>query len=219
MRRQELVQRPQSVDADYPGVSGVAFTWGSRPDERAARFPCDTLVPDPDVTLFRAITVAAPAALTFRWLCQLRAAPYSYDWLDNGGRQSPRRLTSGMDDLALGQRVMYIFRLADYARDRHLTLTLGGRWARLFGEGAITYRVVATTSEASRIVVKLAMRYPWWGRWRVARAFFAYGDLIMMRKQLRTFKELAEAMMRRECSRMPAVVGRAPHTRGAAEDR
>lgn len=180
----------------------IAHTWGSAPDERAAPFPCDALLPAPDDALFRAVTVDAPAALTFRWLCQLRVAPYSYDWLDNGGRRSPRRLTRGLDGLATGQRVMFIFRLADFARDEHLTVTLRGGWARVFGEAAISYRVVAPTPERSRIVVKLAIRYPWWGRWRAIRALFALGDLIMMRKQLLTLKGLAEAALRRSEWRM-----------------
>jgi hypothetical protein len=127
------------------------FSLPSRADERAAPFPCDGLLPEADERLFRAVAVDAPAPIVFRWLCQLRAAPYSYDWLDNGGRQSPRRLTRGLDDLAVGQRVMYIFRLADFARDRHLTLTLRGPWAAVFGEAAITYRVVPSAPDRSRV--------------------------------------------------------------------
>ncbi len=179
---------------------GIAHTWGSTAAERAAPFPCDARFPDTDEALFRALDVAAPAPLVFRWLCQLRAAPYSYDWLDNGGRRSPRRLTPGSDELAPGQRFMFIFRLVAFARDEHLTLMLGGPGAVLFGEAAITYRVIAVDDARSRIVVKLLLRYPFWGRWRVLRTLFAWGDLIMMRKQLRTLGGLAERMAWREAS-------------------
>jgi hypothetical protein len=74
-------------------VTSVVDEWGSTADERAASYPCDGLVADPDGALFRAVDVAAPSALVFRWLCQLRVAPYSYDWIDlaaarAGDRQS-----------------------------------------------------------------------------------------------------------------------------------
>ena len=56
---------------------------------------------------------------------------------------------------------------------------------------AITYRV--TGDGPTRIVVKLLWRYP---AGRLARAVMApllpAGDLVMMRKQLLTLKELAE---------------------------
>jgi len=181
--------------------TGIARTWGSTPMERVVPFPCDARFPAADEAFFRALDVAAPAPLAFRWLCQLRAAPYSYDWLDNLGRQSPRRLTAGLDELAHGQRIMFIFRLVDFARDEQLTLQTAKPGAFLLGETAITYRVVAVDDARSRIVVKLLIRYSFWGRWRAIRTLFAWGDLIMMRKQLRTFGGLAERMARREATR------------------
>lgn len=175
----------------------LAATWGSTPVERAAPFPCDAHLTAPDAALFRALDVAAPAPLVFRWLCQLRAAPYSYDWLDNGGRQSPRRLTPGLDALAPGQRVMTIFRLIDFARDEQLTLVMGKPSTVIFGAVVLTYRVVPRGQERSRIVIKMLLRYPFWGRWQFAQSLFARGDLLMMRKQLRTLSGLAEQAARR----------------------
>jgi hypothetical protein len=82
------------------------------------------VLPGFDVGLFRGVTVRARAPVVFRWLCQLRVAPYSYDWLDNLGRRSPRTLTPGAERLELGQRVMGIFELVGFEPDRHLTLRL-----------------------------------------------------------------------------------------------
>ena len=68
----------------------AAIEWGSTAEERAASYPCEAFVPDPELAVFRAIDISAPVPVVFRWLCQLRVAPYSYDLLDNLGRRSPK---------------------------------------------------------------------------------------------------------------------------------
>jgi hypothetical protein len=167
------------------------YSWGSTAQERAEAFPCDPLLPEADQRLFRALDVAAEPATVFRWLCQLRAAPYSYDRLDNGGRRSPQRLTAGLEQLEPGQRVMKIFRLVAFEPDRSITLTSTGP---LFGRLACTYRVQAPAPGHSRLVVKLLVAPP---RGRLGslavRAVLPAGDLVMMRRQLLNLKALAEA--------------------------
>ena len=108
----------------------VVRNWGTTPEERARSFPCDELLPDATDAYFRAVTVEATPAVVFRWLCQLRAAPYSYDWIDNFGRTSPQTLTPGLDDLEVGQRFMALFDLVLFERDRHLTME--ARSGRMF---------------------------------------------------------------------------------------
>ena len=168
----------------------AARTWGSTEAERAAGYPCDRWLAETDDELWRAIDVAAPPAVVFRWLCQLRVAPYSYDWIDNLGRTSPRELTPGIDELEAGQRVMTIFRLVEFEPDRHMTLVLE-RGKRLFGELAISYQVRATDDGGSRLIAKLVVRRPR-GPGRLLAPLLPAGDLVMMKKQLRTLKALAE---------------------------
>ena len=169
----------------------IANTWGSTAQERQLDFACNRFVPNPDQSLYRAVTVDASPATLFRWLCQLRAAPYSYDWLDNFGRRSPRRLTPGLDQLQVGQRIMTVFRVVAFERDRHITAVLQGA-SRLFGDLAITYLIVPEGDERCRLVVKIAVAYPRTPIGAAVRALLPAGDLVMMRKQLLTFKELAE---------------------------
>jgi hypothetical protein len=174
------------------GVADVAHDWGSTAEDRALVFPCDDFIEGQADTLWRAVDVDAPPATVFRWLCQLKVAPYSYDWIDNLGRRSPRTLTPGLEDLAIGQRVMAIFDLVAFEPGRHLTLRLH-RPGGPFGEVAVTYLVVPRPPDASRLVVKLRWRYPESvGLGWVARSLLPWGDLVMMRRQLLDLKALAE---------------------------
>jgi hypothetical protein len=172
----------------------IANTWGTSTEERGLSYPCDHLIPRPEDSLYRGVTINAAPETVFRWLCQMRVAPYSYDWIDNGGRESPRQLTPGLEHLAVGQDVMEIFELADFAQDQHLTLQTkaDSRAQRLFGNLAISYFIVARGSDNCRLLVKVVVQHPRgvWGR--LMRSLLPWGDLIMMRRQLLNFKQLAE---------------------------
>jgi hypothetical protein len=177
--------------------------WGSSEEERDANYPCDALIERPDRVLFRAVDVVAPADLVFRWLCQLRRAPYSYDWIDNLGRRSPRQLTPGLDRLEVGQSIATIFRLAAFEEGRSITF---GADTGLLGRVAMTYRAVPVgpgadagagagadaTTGSCRLVVKLAFAWPPGLLGPVIRTLLPAGDLVMMRRQLLNLKALAE---------------------------
>jgi hypothetical protein len=170
----------------------AAIEWGSTADERSASYPCERFVPNAVLAVWRAIDIAAPVPVVYRWLCQLRVAPYSYDLLDNLGRRSPRELTPGAEELEVGQRVMTIFHLASFERDRHLTIVCDGIGAKLLGDVSSSY-VVSPTATGSRLVLKLVvvpsggklLRAPY--RWLMPSF-----DLFMMRKQFLNLKHLAE---------------------------
>ena len=173
--------------------SSVAYTWGSTRAEREAPFPCDRHLADADEALFRAVDVDAPPAVVFRWLCQLKAAPYSYDWIDNFGRESPRHPTPGLEVLAVGQRVMGGFVLVEFETDHHLTVvTQASQLEALFGTFAVSYVVVPRGAERARLVVKTLARYARGPLGFATRWLWPCGDLVMMRKQLLTLKHLAE---------------------------
>jgi len=169
-----------------------AHNWGARDDETSALYPCDTLGIAADDVFFRAISIAAPRELVFRWLCQLRVAPYSYDWLDNFGRPSPRRLIPRLQQLAVGQRIMTIFRLVSFEPGEHLTIALKSRAGALtMGNFAGTYRV-AESSEGTRLVAKILVRYPTGPYGRLLRRYMPGLDLFMFKRQLKNLKRFAE---------------------------
>src|SRR2546423_9765135 len=107
---------------DEIDMGSLSHTWGTTTAERMLAFPCDRFVPNPDDLLFRGVTINVPAEIVFRWLCQMRVAPYSYDWIDNFGRKSPRQLTPGVENLSVGQDVMTIFDLVEFEIGRHVTI-------------------------------------------------------------------------------------------------
>jgi hypothetical protein len=174
-------------------VSGEPFVWGATPAECAAAYPCDALLPNPQHRFFRAIDVDAPPALTFRWLQQLRVAPYSYDWADNFLIPSPARLTPRAATVAPGDRMMHIFRIHALEPGRSITLVPASRIGEsLFGTLAGTYTVSARDNGA-RLFVKVLARYPRSIYGRVMDPVMPWIDLAMMRRQLQRLKAFAEA--------------------------
>jgi len=166
--------------------------WGATADETARHYPCDDLGFAASDVFFRAIAVAADAELAYRWLCQLRVAPYSYDLLDNFARPSPPRLVAGAERLETGQRLMTIFRLVSFERPRRLTLALDSRLGRtLMGDLAGTY-AVETVPGGVRIVAKILVRYPRGLYGRLLGRVMPWMDLVMFRKQMFTLKRYIE---------------------------
>ncbi len=179
---------------------GVLFDrtryWNATAAERVTPAPCDALLAGPANAIVRAVDVAAPAAVVFRWLCQLKVAPYSYDLLDNLGRRSPRELTPGADELATGQRFL-VMEIVDFEPDRHVSGRIFSPLDKLFGTLALTYSVQPRGQDASRLVCRMVIGAPRTPLGWLRRELLCAGDLVMMRKQLLTLKARAEASTRR----------------------
>ncbi len=139
------------------GVRQLFWTWRRRGNvtaaERAASHPCDSYLTAPWRGLLRAVDIDAHPDIVFRWLCQLKIAPYSYDLLDNGGRRSPRQLTPGADELAVGQPFL-VFQITDFEPGSHISGTGRQPFVRIFGPLAGTYIVTPRGANGSRLVVK-----------------------------------------------------------------
>ena len=161
---------------------GLPWMWGV-PVEPAG-LPTPKVAPGSRFAV-RAVAMEAPREVGFLWLCQMRRAPYSYDWLDNFGRRSPRQADPSLTDLAVGQSFMTIFELTDFTDSESLTLRMkAGRPTRIFGAITLHYRVETIAGSRSRPIGRVL------GRAR--RYLLAWGDLLMMRKQLLTLAALAE---------------------------
>ncbi len=160
--------------------------WGVTPDEVARPYPCDDYVDAPDLEAWRGVDVAAPADAVWPWVTQVRVAPYSYDWIDNLGRRSPRRLLHlpeprvGDHFTSVGGRPQG--RIVSVTPGRQLTATILG--------AHLSYVLDGGERPRTRLLLKVVMR-----RTRLA-TFWSVGDLVMARRQLLTLKHLAEAEYR-----------------------
>jgi hypothetical protein len=164
--------------------------WGATAAEQAMALPCDGLIPRGEV-LNRAVGVAAPPALVYRWLCQLKVAPYSYDLIDNRGRRSPQELTPGLEDPQPGETFTRVFTLVDVEPGRSLTVVWKGP-RKPFGELAITWAALPDGA-ATRLLMRLCWRLDHGGPLgALARFALVPGDLVMARRQLLNLKRLAE---------------------------
>jgi len=173
-------------------VIAEPYAWNVTEPECAAHYPCDDLAVNSDHALYRAIDIDAAPAHVYRWLKQLRLAPYSHDWLDNFLLPSPRALRPRAATIAVGDRMMHVFRLLAFEADRTMTIGVNSRIATaLFGTLVGTY-VVSPRASGARLFVKVLIRYPrsWYGR--AMRGPMPQIDLFMMKKQLLTLKAYAE---------------------------
>jgi hypothetical protein len=170
----------------------IATGWGTTPAERALPYPCDAFVERLDAAWWRGVTVHATPEAMFRWLCQMKVAPYSYDWIDNGGRRSPRTLTPGVERLAVGERVMTLFELVAFEPGVHFTIRTRSFANALFPCVAVSYLLRPADSGETRLLAKLAIQARPGPLGALATQLLAWGDLVMMRKQLLNLRDLAE---------------------------
>ena len=178
-------------------ATAIPWCWGATAAEADADYPCDGLIARPELRLHRAIGIQASASTVYRWVCQLKVAPYSYDLIDNRGRRSPRKLTPGVEHLAIGQRWM-VFSICDFEPGAHVTGQVLPGPGRVFGPMAATYASQARSDSSCRLVVRLTIAAAT-GLRQIGPTALAWGDLVMMRKQLRTIKQLAERTPRSSC--------------------
>ena len=177
-------------------MSSLFKIWGITPSEIKIPYPCDYFMKDADDVLFRGITIHAEPQIIFQWLCQMRIAPYSYDWIDNFGRKSPEKLTPGLDDLEIGQDVMTIFKVIDFTPNSYLTVRIKKKILsrKISDDAVITYWIHPKNRTKCRLLVKLLVTYPKGIFGFINKMILPLGDLIMMRRQLMNFKRLSEKM-------------------------
>ena len=158
--------------------------WGVTDAEVASRFGCDDVVPVPVLAAWRGVTVSAPPERVWPWVGQIRVAPYSYDVVDNLGRRSPRRLL-GLPEPRVGEPFT---RTAGRAVGEVLAVDPGRQLTGRILGAVMSYRLDPVADDRTRLLLKIVV-----ARGRMVAPAVAVGDLVMARKQLLTWKSLAES--------------------------
>jgi hypothetical protein len=82
--------------------------WGATDEELRVPYPGADLIPGGTRSATMAVTIDAPPAMVWPWLVQMgysRAGWYSWDHLDNWGRESADRLHPEWQSIAVGDRL------------------------------------------------------------------------------------------------------------------
>jgi hypothetical protein len=161
----------------------IGDRWGVSESEVLRSYPCDDFVASPTMQAWRGVRIEAPAGAVWPWVAQVRLAPYSYDWLDNRGRRSPQEL-AGLAEPRVGERFTTaggreLGRIVSVDPGEQLTGAIMGAF--------MSYVLVPQEHGATRLLLKVVMRSARW-----AAPGLCAGDLIMARRQLLNFKQLAE---------------------------
>lgn len=161
----------------------IGDRWGVSESEILRSYPCDDFVASPALQAWRGVAVAAPAEAVWPWVAQVRLAPYSYDWIDNLGRRSPRELV-GLPVPRVGERFTSaggrkLGRIVSVDPGKQLTGRIMGAY--------LSYVLVPQADDTTRLLLKVAMRTN-----RLVALGLSVGDLIMARRQLLNLKRLAE---------------------------
>jgi hypothetical protein len=161
----------------------IGDRWGVSESEILRPYPCDDFVAAPGMQAWRGVRIEAPAEAVWPWVAQVRLAPYSYDWIDNRGRRSPRRLV-GLREPQAGDRFTTaggreLGRIVSVDPGKQLTGTIMGAF--------MSYVLVPHEHDVTRLLLKVVLRTTRW-----TALGLCTGDLIMARRQLLNFKRLAE---------------------------
>jgi len=171
----------------------LPWVWGATDDEQAASYAADAVVEGPAMRLDRAVDCLAPTSMAFRWLCQLALAPYSYDLVDNLGRRSPRELDPSTELIEPGRVMASVYVVDEVVAGESWSGRLSDRGTRWFGPLGVTYAALPhPTGDVRRSRLFCRMVVPARTRAQRARATaLAWGDLVMIRRQLLTLAALA----------------------------
>jgi hypothetical protein len=169
--------------------------WGSTADERARRLPGDAWLeegPPARVAMTRGISIAAPPEVVWPWIAQVGrgAGWYSWERLDNGGRDSARHIVSWIPEPRIGDAAPIGY-LRHLEPGRCLTWwTPSTRFAGATARAVFDFDL-RPDGAGSRLVIRMSADATG-ATGGVAMLIYRFVDSIMAIRQLRGIRDRAE---------------------------
>lgn len=172
--------------------------WGATDEEVNRNMPGDDVVTNPSFNATRAVTIATSPDNIWPWLVQIgckRAGWYSYDWVDNLGIPSARRIIPEFQHFEVGQLIPFSpnGKMGMYIKDFETNswMLWGDKDANLSTWCWCLYPI---DSKHTRLITRVHLRNNWLSPTIIFNLLLDAGDIIMMRKCMLGIKERAEAI-------------------------
>ena len=184
--------------------------WGANDEEVELDAPGDDLVTRPHLVATRAVSIAAEPEQVWPWLVQIgrgRAGWYSYDRLDNAGKQSAREILASHQRMDVGDVVVMSSR--DGEPYGPIVLALEPPCSLLWGDSEQPHHFTwlwllrAEGQGQTRLTSRIRCRYSW--RDPLFVLLMELADPIMMRRCLLGIAERAETQARAASRREPST--------------
>lgn len=169
--------------------------WGASDAEAAMAMPGDHWLPAPSFDATRAVEIDAPPEEIWPWITQMgagRAGWYSYDWIDNLGRESARiihpewRVEAAGDQVPMAAFLWFVVEEIDAPR-----YTV---WRSSDSSATWTWALYPLQGGRTRLLSRMRIKYEWTSPKILFHLAADVGDFLMMRKCMLGIKERAEAM-------------------------
>jgi hypothetical protein len=168
--------------------------WGATPEEVTRAMPGDDIQPRPIFNATRAITINARPEQVWPWLVQIgykRAGWYGYDWVDNAGIASAKRIVPEWQHVRVGDKVPIWeginFTVTAFEPNRYLV------WRSASGRDSMVLALYPIDGTHTRLVWRIHnAAYLWTSSYIFAQLFADLADVIAVRENLLGIKWRAE---------------------------
>lgn len=171
------------------------LTWGATSEEVASILPGDEYLTSPNYYATRAITINTAAEKIWPWLIQMgdkRGGWYTYDFFENRGIPSVKKIIPKYQHIALGDKVSMAFWVKDFRKDKWILLEGNGE------QGKITWLMLLNPIDKNntRFITRLRIqRYNSKLIERLGHLVFDAGEMFMTRKSMLGLKKRAEGLL------------------------